>query len=550
MSRYRPWMIVVVLLCIAVWIVWATSPSYSEESSAPRREEVWVPMPDGVRLAATVYFPEGDGPWPTLLVRTYDGRSAEAGLAALIQREGIVTVVQDVRGRFDSEGEMRAYAVDRQDGQATLDWIAVQSWNNGRIGTYGVAAQGVAAYLLAPGANAALKCQWFVLSGTDQYTHSVYPGGAYRAEKADTWLESLGALPLTDELKAHPTNDAVWDPMQVTGLFDQVHTQAVHVGGWYSLYAKGTVDAFQGFQSQGGTGAAGQQYLIMGPWALGFASRVGSFDYPAAVPDAYQEWVTAWFDRCLLGKSSAVDEWPVVRYFTMGAVGEAGAPGNTWQEAQTWPPEGSVETPLYLGDQHALSFDLPAAGSNAGDTFTYDPADPSPTLGGTNITTNGPQDQRPVEARDDGVVYTSDVLESPLEVTGGLRADLWFTTDVPDTDLVVRLTDVYPDGRSMLVADGLLRARYHNSPDFTSWDFLQPGVPYKASVDLWVTSIIFNAGHRIRISVTSSNAPRFTPNPNTGEMFLKAGETGQVAHTTILHSAEYPSAMILPVMQR
>ena len=159
----------------------------------------------------------------------------------------------------------------------------------------------------------------------------------------------------------------------------------------------------------------------------------------------------------------------------------------------------------------------------------------------------GREDQTSIEQRDDVVVYSSDILQEPLEITGDLRAEIWITTNVPDTDIVIRLTDVYPDGRSMLVADGIIRARYYNSPDFTSFEYLEPGQPYLLSIDIGPTSIIFNTGHRIRISITSSNWPRFSINPNTGEMFFTEGELGQKAITTILHDAKHPSAIILPV---
>jgi putative CocE/NonD family hydrolase len=181
--------------------------------------------------------------------------------------------------------------------------------------------------------------------------------------------------------------------------------------------------------------------------------------------------------------------------------------------------------------------------------FIYDPTDPTPTLGGANLNiASGAYDQRDVEARDDVLVYTTEVLDAPLEVTGDLLAQIWISSDAPDTDIVVRLTDVYPDGRSMLVADSVLRARFHNSPDFSAETFLQAGVPVLLNIDLGPTSYIFNAGHRIRISVTSSNAPRFAPNPNTGAPFLEDGDTGQIAHNTILHDADHLSALVLPII--
>jgi putative CocE/NonD family hydrolase len=233
----------------------------------------------------------------------------------------------------------------------------------------------------------------------------------------------------------------------------------------------------------------------------------------------------------------------------MGAAGEEGAPGNVWRTSGTWPPEGGVDTFLYLNAGGVLGLD-PPADEAGGDAFAYDPGHPTPTLGGANLSlVAGMVDQREVEARDDVLVYTTPSLEHPLEATGDLAARVWITTDVPDTDIAVRLTDVYPDGRSMLVSDGILRARYHNCPEFRCEDLLEPGEPVQLSIDLGPHSYVFNAGHSIRVSVTSSNVPRFAPNPNTGAAFLEEGEAGRVAHTVVLHDADHPSALILPVME-
>jgi putative CocE/NonD family hydrolase len=462
---------------------------------------------------------------------------------------GIVAVTQDVRGRFDSEGEDMGFFADREDGQATLEWIAAQSWSNGRVATLGGSAGGIVQYLLAPGASDALQCQHIGFATPDLYSHAVFQGGVYRYELTETWLVDTDSTHLIEPFRAHHLNTSYWDPVQVVEDYADVHVPAVHEGGWYDIFARGTIDGFLGYQNQGGDGAAGQQHLIMGPWPhAAYSTEVGELTFPAADREDYDFWT--WLAACLLDESgdmSAVAAWPTVHYYTMGAVGEVGAPGNEWRDADTWPPEGVEEVPAYLHPNNLLDIEPPGA-EDGGDTFTFDPGDPSPTVGGANLyMEDGARDQRSIEARDDVVVYSSSVLDGPVEVTGDLRAEIWITTDVLDTDIVVRLTDVYPDGRSMLVADGIIRARYHSCPDFTCEEFLEPGVPYLLTLDLGPISIIFNTGHRIRVSITSSNWPRFSVNPNTGEIFLAEGETGQIAHTTILHDADYPSAIILPV---
>jgi uncharacterized protein len=512
-------------------------------------QTVMVPMPDGVKLATSLYLPDGDGPWPVLLVRTpYNRASLDMGpdLAAA----GIVAVAQDVRGQYDSEGEPAGFFSAREDGQTTLDWIAAQPWSNGRVATFGGSALGIAQYMLAPGAPDNLRCQWIEVATPDVYHDAAFQGGVWRSELVERWLQGNNSDHLVAPFKAHPLNTAYWDPVQITGQFDAVHIPAVHVAGWYDIFARGTIDGFLGYQNEGGAGAAGQQHLIMGPWTHSINNdQIGAFTIPAAVTEDYNRWVLHWLQQCLLAENDGppdLGEIPTVTYFTLGAVSEDDAPGNVWRTAESWPPTTNA-VPVYLQPNGYLSVEPPGA-DGGGDTFAYDPTDPAPTIGGANLTlAAGPFDQRPIERREDVVVYSTPPLEDPVEVTGDLRAEVWISTDVPDTDILVRVTDVYPDGRSMLVAEGILRARYHNHPDFTDFQLLEPDTPVRLDIDLGPTSIVFNQGHRVRVSITSSSVPRFAPNPNTGDMFLAEGDSGQIAHTTILHSADYPSAVILPV---
>ena len=214
--------------------------------------------------------------------------------------------------------------------------------------------------------------------------------------------------------------------------------------------------------------------------------------------------------------------------------------------------------PLYFLPRERLATTAPA-GLGWTASFTYDPINPSPTICGANLLTDarggdaisssGMCDQRPIERRPDGLIFTTPSLSTPVEVTGDVRAELWITTDVPDTDLSVRITDVYPDGRSMLILDNTMRARYHASRDFSTFQLLQPGVPVKLTFDIGPTSLVLNTRHRLRAIVTGSNAPRFLPNPNTGAMFLKAGATTRVAHTQLLLDAPHPSRIIVPLKE-
>ena len=535
----RSFSIFIIAILVALALP-TTTPTRAQEGTGA--ETYMVPMPDGVSLATSVVLPDGEGPFPVLLVRTPYGRISELEVAGLVSRFGVATVAQDTRGRFDSEGYDWSFRADRDDGQATLDWITAQPWSNGRIATFGGSALGITQYMMAPGASDALRCQLVFVATPDLYRHAVYQGGVLREALAVGWLTFNESQHLIAPFTAEYLNGEFWDDGRIVD-YSQVNAAAIHIGGWYDIFARGTVAAFQGYQNEGGPGARGQQHLVMGPWVHGFgATQVGDLAYPEAEMNLAQLLIP-WVSRCLLLDEVDLSNFPTVQYFTMGAVDEPDAPGNVWQEAEEWPPSDVVEESLYLHPDNHLDIE-PADADGGGDTFIYDPADPSPSLGGQNlILDNGAYDQREVEEREDVVVYSTVPLAEAVEVTGNMRAEIWFTTDVVDTDIVVRVTDVYPDGRSMLVADGIFRARFRNSPDFTSEELLTPGESYAVTVDLGPTSIVFNEGHRIRISVTSSNAPRFLPNPNTGAMF----GTGIPATTTILHSEDYPSALVLPV---
>jgi len=525
-----------------------------------RKETVRVPMSDGVSLAADVCLPEGDGPFPVLLMRTPYGR--QDALGRVFALGGYTVVVQDMRGRFDSEGENLPFIgcgwTPHADGAETVQWIRRQPWCNGRIGTVGASADGITQYLMAGARPEGLAAQYVVVAAPSLYHYAAFVGGALRKEQIEGWLRGHRFDPQAFELyKSHPTYDDFWRQfdsvaqMQAPpppGAPPAPCPPAVHLGGWFDTFSQGTIDAFLARRRAAPPAAAAGQRLVMGPWSheVGVA-RVGDLTFPraAGVPQAYTP--LAWFDYALKGAANAAAKAPTVMYYVMGDAADPSAPGNVWRSADSWPPP-CRETPYYLAPDGGLAPappPAPAAGAPAFREFTFDPADPCPTLGGRNLNIpRGARKQNRIEGRTDVLVFTSAPLERPLEITGRLRARIFISSSAVDTDLSVRLSDVYPDGSSYLMADGMLRLRFREG--FDRARPLEPGRVVAAEVDCWSLSLILNKGHRLRVAVTSSNHPRFDVNPGTGRPPAE-GETPVRQTNRIWCGGDYPSRIILPI---
>jgi putative CocE/NonD family hydrolase len=277
---------------------------------------------------------------------------------------------------------------------------------------------------------------------------------------------------------------------------------------------------------------------------------VGELRYPANAELDYLDLVLPWFEHTLMDRSNEVLDWPAARVYLMGAVDEAGAPGNRWVELDSWPPPHRA-TALWLTPDGGLTTGVPEPGEVV---VEMDPTDPVPTLGGANLHPglevdgramgDGPFDQRPIEERTDVVTFTTDALDDALTVMGPVRCSFWIRPDTTDLDVAVRLTDVYPDGRSMLVLDGIQRARMRCGDRREC--LLTPGVPAQITIELWSTAYVFASGHRIRISVSGSNSPRFEVNPNHGGD-LNGDDPEVIARPSILVGAPYMSLLELPV---
>ena len=515
---------------------------------------VAIPLRDGKELAADLFLPKGSGPFPTILIITPYNRMylATALPSASLKSELFATdtyayVVADWRGFFGSKSakkRTRATARDSgKDGYDVVEWIARQAWSNQKVGMWGLSAQAKIQYMTAVERPPHLVCAVPIVAeyqfGHEQFFH----GGVWKKGYA----EMAGSVGWNlSRLKAHPTRDGFWD--KVNGALpplSRIRIPMLVVTGWFDLHAEGVIETFESIKSKG-EGRARDSKLLVGPWTHSFVGKLkqGELEFPAAKgrSDAEaRQFVDYWLRDM---KDNGWKERPPVRYFQMGS--------DRWLDAKSWPPGERPESAYYLGSDGKLQERPPRESGR--DTFRYDPRDPSPTVGGMNVSKSwdpsaprifaGPHDQRAkVESRQDLAIYTSDPLRAPVGFSGTARVKLHVSSDRKDTDFVIRLTDVYPDGRSMLITDGVQRMRYRESG---REKLMEPGKVYLVTVVLSATSYQFLPGHRIRVVVTSSNDPRFEPNPNLDRRRL-IGARNLIATNSIRHGGQFRSVLVLPV---
>lgn len=570
--------------------------------------DVPATMRDGVILRANVYRPDdgGEGRYPVLLMRLPYGKDFPLGSSlinpAQVARRGYIIVVEDVRGTFTSDGEFDPMRNESEDGVDTVEWAANLPGADGTVGMFGGSYMGFTQWAVAREAPAALRAMaplitwadpndgvfsrngvfelglentWLLQRGLDELSrrHRGNPQDQFRAFArmahefdhlvesgyAEVPLQRFGPLARLDldrpatEVLAQREDLAYQEPASVAPAYLAARIPMLHIGGWYDIFLNGTLRNFAAMLASGNA----HQYLVIGPWShTTFTSSVGDLDFGmgagAALIDVQIDLVSLhllFFDHFLKNAENGFEQWPRVKYFMMGS--------NTWHASDVWPPANMRLEPWYLrSGGHAntaagdgvLSPQFPAAESP--DAFVYNPEDPAPTIGGATLMhpslRSGALDQRPVEARDDVLVFTSAPVVQPLVLAGPVKATLFVATDGPDTDFVVRLVDVYPDGRAMTLTDGVTRLRYRDGVA-TPAEPVESGRVYEISVDLWATAVTFLPGHRVRLDVMSSNFPRWERNPNTGEDPSQATRW-RVARQTVLHDAEHPSHVALPVL--
>src|SRR5712691_519090 len=556
---------------------------------------VRIPMHDGVELSADIYRPDADGKFPVLLLRTPYSNNTPGAVdqSKFFAERGYVVVQEDVRGRYDSDGKFYAFRNEPNDGFDTDEWLGTRPWSNGKIGTFGGSYVGYTQMTQAVRASRYLTAMAPFVTTLDIYGNWMYTGGAFQygfalpwgglsidghtnqEYLAYNWPEALKHLPnaTSDEAVGrhnqfyrdwvqHPTRDSYWDDISFEKAQNQITVPLLNVGGWYDVFLHGMLNDHIAITKRGKTDVARRgKHVLVGPWVHGVGTRdnvrpeapsqTDRVDFGAAAAVDLLRVQLKWFDYWLKGIDNGVASEPPVKIFVMGE--------NYWRYENEWPLARTKYTSYYLrsggrantlnGDG-SLALEAPTSGAST-DTFTYDPDDPVPTLGGNNccrsdVVPMGAFDQRAPERRDDVLVFTSPELTEPLEVTGPIAMKLFASTTAKDTDWTAKLVDVHPNGFAQNIQDGIIRARYRESVGQAAKP-IEAGKVYEYTIDMWSTSNTFLRGHRIRLEISSSNFPRFDRNLNTGDD-TGTGMAMVKAAQTIHHSREYPSHIVLPVV--
>jgi predicted acyl esterase len=540
-------------LCIAPMSALAQSAPPAAYAPPPGATEEFATLRDGVKLAANVFKPQGAGPWPVVLSRTpylKDGRGTPEQLAAAARKytdAGYVFVLQDVRGKGHSEGFYQAYVTDIEDGYDSVEWAAKQPWSNGKVGITGASALGVTSNAAAMANPPHLKAAYVVVAPYDRL-HSSFMGGVIKEKDTVGWLKGQSVSDAEiDELRARAADDVFWNRFAMSPNRKYITVPIYNVGGWYDIFNQGNTSNFTWLQNAGSKGARGNQKLLMGPFGHGPLS--GDLAYPGQdqLQGAFGNELR-WFDYWLKGIDNGIMDEPPVSYFMMaGARTGAFSPKNRMLTSANWPP-ANREVRYFLTPDRALTTKPPAV-TDAKLSYRFDPANPVTTFGGANLTfERGPQDQRQVPARQDYLRFQTPALDKDVVIAGPVKVELYGATDGLDTDFMAKLVDVYPDGYEALVLDAPIRARYRHGRMPDDVKMMTPGAPEEMVIDLWSTAITFEKGHRIAVHITSSNAPRFEVNPNTGEAPGKPAQKPRVALNSVYMDASHPSALVLPVI--
>jgi putative CocE/NonD family hydrolase len=580
----------------AVLLTLVSAPIFSWPQAPPRADkpehktDVSIPMRDGIVLRADILVPRAEGKFPVLIYRTPYGKDSALKEYKTFDKavaRGYAVIVQDVRGRYASDGEFVAYQNEGRDGFDTIEWAAKQPWCDGNVGTFGLSYPGAVQWLAAvenpPHLKAMVPAMTFstprnffysggVFDGSwlewiwmniapDLRRHKNLAGPRTNEEAADFWkrehqrMETF--LPLRDlpDLKdvtpfyydwlAHPPADPWWDWAELRSKYNRVHAAVLNLSGWYdeAYGPDGATTNFNGLLAARANETDRRTRTIIGPWTHGGQekTRAGEREFAPNAAIDYDELILRWMDRYVRDVQNGVDREKRVRIFVMGK--------NVWRDEDTWPlPRTNTQTYYLRSESNTARLarlnQTPPDRPGRYNEFFSDPAHPVTDP----YAAYGAHDYRAFAGRKDVLVYDTDPLLTDTEVTGPIRAEVFISADVPDVDLWVRLLDVAPDGTAMnLMSPGLdvLRASYRNEK--LQPELLKPAEIYRLNFDHLLTSNLFRAGHRIRIQISGAFFPHFSRNLQSGESEVTSSRMCP-AHIRIYHEPDHPSRIELPII--
>jgi len=545
------------------------------------RLDLRIPMRDGVSLYGVLYRPVVGKRFPVLLIRSpYDTQNPKyLDWVMRFTQNGYAIVLQDCRGRYESEGEFKPYVNEANDGYDTYEWLGQQPWCDGNIGTFGISYPGFTQLQPAPLRNPYVKALVPIANQEDNYGHLRYNGvlqlenainflwighhnlqhivrtninidGLFRHLPLISALDEVADRPFYRETVMHSSFDDFWKSYSMKGKYKEVDVPALFITGWYDNLLHEGFKCFKGWTTQAYSFKTRKlSKLLVGPWThtqIGSAKICGDINFGATAEIDIPNTHLRWYDQRLKGIDSGIDQEPPIKIFVMGA--------NTWRFEQEWPLARTQYQKVYLHSQGKansdqgdgwLDFDPPK--DEGPDLFQYDPEQPVPSLGGQSMLpkNTGPRDRSSLECREDILVYSTKPLGKNLEVTGPILVRLFAASSALDTDFTATLVDVYSSGQAIHICEGIVRCRFRDS--YESPTLIQPGIVYEYEIQLWETSNLFKTGHIIRLEISSSNFPRFDRNQNTGNPLGMDTEI-QLATQTIYHNTKYPSHMVLPVI--
>ncbi len=546
-----------------------------------------IPMRDGVALYADVYRPARAGKFPTIVVRTPYGVQREAtGVhdnLITLARMGYAVVNTDCRGRYESEGRWDPFRAEAKDGYDVIEWAAKQAWSSGRVATQGGSYLGHVQWAAGSQKPPSLVAMFPAVASTNLYSNWISHGGAFRLSFNFGWgvvrmpfrimqpqwyftgkdaapelryesllmhlpLETMDVAALSHPVQhwrdwvAHESYDSYWKAISDEERFRDIRVPVHTQGGWFDIFLAGTINGYVGVRQNGATEKARMESrMVIGPWGHGPSRKYGELHFGPDAARKLVDYERRWHEWQLKGVSNGLEKEAPVQIFYMGI--------NRWRGEENWPVPGTEYEPWYLNGGGKLSREAPKTESST--SYQYDPNDPVPTTGGNNCcgapTVAGPVDQGALDGRKDIVRFQGDALSEAVTIGGPVKMRLFASTDGRDTDWMVKLIDVFPDGKAYPMAEGILRARFRHGLDKA--ELLEPGKAYEFMVDMVGTAVVFQPGHRIRVDITSSDFPQFDRNLNTGDPLGK-GTKPRTARQTIWHTPDRPSAIVLPVVRR